>query len=109
MDLARNPNATDVPYIPAYGENRSVRLLSDKGLGLVAHDPARVARCEFLAEGLVLLGVVNNGGEGVQGRGRRGKMMGRLRDKRKKATYTVLSRDEEHCRRHCCVQATFRW
>ena len=47
MDLAGNPNAADVPYIPVYGENRSVGLLSDKGLELVAPDPARVGRCEF--------------------------------------------------------------
>jgi hypothetical protein len=28
------------------------------------------------------------------------KMMGPLHDERKKATYTVLSGDEEHCKRH---------
>jgi hypothetical protein len=28
------------------------------------------------------------------------KMMGPLHDERKKATDTILSRDEEHCKRH---------
>jgi hypothetical protein len=28
------------------------------------------------------------------------KMVEPLHDERKKATYTVLSRDEEHCKRH---------
>ena len=57
MDLAGNPNAADVPYILVYGENRSVGLLSDKGLGLVAPDPARVARCEFWQKVLYYYGL----------------------------------------------------
>ena len=36
-----------VPYIPPHESNRLVGMLSSKGLGLVASDPAGLCRCEF--------------------------------------------------------------
>ena len=47
-----NPNGVSVPSIPVYGGNRAMGLLSDKGLGSVAPDPAGVERCEFWQKAL---------------------------------------------------------
>jgi carboxylesterase type B len=47
-----NPNGASVPYVPVYGQNRSMGLLSDKGLGLVVPDPAGAERCEFWQKAL---------------------------------------------------------
>ena len=46
------PNGASAPYVPVYGANRSLGLLSDKGLGLVVTDPASVERCDFWQKAL---------------------------------------------------------
>jgi hypothetical protein len=46
LAMTGHPNGVSVPCIPVYGANSSMSLLSDKGLGLVAPDPAGLERCE---------------------------------------------------------------
>lgn len=46
------PNGATVPYLPVYGANRSMALLSDQGVGLVATDPAGLERCGFWQKAL---------------------------------------------------------
>lgn len=47
-----NPNRVSVPYVPVYGANTPMSLLSDKGLGLIVPDPAGLERCEFKQKAL---------------------------------------------------------
>ena len=47
-----NPNGVEAPHIPTYGANRTVGLLSKKGLGLVVSDPAGLQRCQFWQDAL---------------------------------------------------------
>lgn len=42
-----NPNGQGTAYISTYGENRTMGLLSNEGLGLEITDPAGRARCEY--------------------------------------------------------------
>lgn len=42
-----NNNRPGSAYVPVYGQNRSMGLMSNKGSGLDATDPAGLQRCEF--------------------------------------------------------------
>jgi hypothetical protein len=50
-----DPNGARVPRIPLYGEDRSMGLLSDQGLGLGCGGSGRAGEVRVLAEGAVLL------------------------------------------------------
>lgn len=48
-----NPNAPGaLDIMPAYGSNRSLALISDRGFGINVADPATKERCEFWGLGL---------------------------------------------------------
>lgn len=47
-----DPNAAGNPHISAYGADKTMGLLSNRGLGLPIVDPARGERCEFWRKAL---------------------------------------------------------
>ncbi len=47
-----NPNGKGAVHLPVYGENRTMGLLSGKGLGVVVRDPAGAERCDFWEKAL---------------------------------------------------------